>query len=544
MQVVRPSVINLTDSQATSRQAVRSLAWLAAAGVVLIVAAWVRLYALELRPLHHDEGVNAYFMMQFLKEGKYHYDPANYHGPVLYYLAYVIARLQGLTVTAMRMGPALCGVATVWLALCLRRYVGTVGALAAAALLALSPGAVYMSRYFIHESLFVFFTFAVIVAGFRYWETGRAVYLMCASVAAALVFATKETVLISAGVLIPAIFLAPLLIDIRKALRARYGSGQPSVQDTTSETPDQPDVRVTTRTSREIIRTSLQWVAAVALFVLVVAFFYSSMFTYSHWLSDILKSYQYWARTSRSDQVQHWYTYLWWLTKEEGILLGLGLVGGGLILWRSSSRFLVYVTIWFCGLFVAYSILPYKTPWLALNFTVPMALVGGYAVKVFYEWTAPRAGRAIVIGLLTAAVAVMVFQTIRLNFWEYDDDKHPYVYVHTRHELLSMTDEISKIAERAGTGSETSILITAPEYWPLPWYLRDYSQIGYTEEVIDANTAIVIGMQEQERELQTKLHQRYERVAAYPLRPGVNLVLYVRRDIPETNHLGVLSNQP
>ena len=543
MQAVRPSVIHLTDSQAKGRQAARSLAWLAAAGGLLIVAAWVRLYALELRPLHHDEGVNAYFMMQFLKEGKYHYDPANYHGPVLYYLAFVIARLQGLTVTAMRMGPALCGVATVWLALCLRRYVGTAGALAAAALLAISPGAVYMSRYFIHESLFAFFTFAVIVAGFRYWETGRAVYLMCASVAAALVFATKETVLISAGVLLPAIFLAPLLIDIRKALRARYGSTRQNLQDATGETPGQTGVRVSARTSREIIRTILQWVAAAALFILVVAFFYSSMFTYSHWLSDILKSYQYWARTSRSDQVQHWYTYLWWLTKEEGILLGLGLIGAGLIHWRSSSRFLVYATIWFCGLLVAYSIMPYKTPWLALNFIVPMALVGGYAVKVFYEWAAPRAGRAAVAGLLAAAVAVVVFQTIRLNFSEYDDDKHPYVYAHTRRELLSLTDEISRIAGRAGTGSETSILITAPEYWPLPWYLRDYSQVGYTGEVIDADTAIVVGRQDQEGELQAKLRQRYDRVSTYPLRPGVNLVLYVRRDISEAGRLGVVRGE-
>ncbi|HKP13859.1 MAG TPA: flippase activity-associated protein Agl23 [Blastocatellia bacterium] len=528
VQAVRPSAINLAETPSTSRRAAGSLVWVAAGGGLLIVAAWVRLYALELRPLHHDEGVNAYFMMQFLKEGKYHYDPANYHGPVLYYLAFVFARLQGLTVFAMRMGPALCGVATVWLALCLRRYLGTLGALAAAALLAISPGAVYMSRYFIHESLFVFFTFAVIVAGFRCWETGRAAYLMCASVAAALAFATKETVLISAGVLVPAIFLAPLLIDIRKTLRARYGSGQQSGQGAATETHGQVDSRVSGRGRREIIRAVLRWVAAVALFILVIAFFYSSMFAYSHWLGDVLKSYTYWARTSRSDQVQHWYTYLWWLTREEGLLLLLGLGGVGLILWRSSSRFLVYVAVWLCGLLVAYSILPYKTPWLALNFIIPMAIAGGYGVNAFSEWAAPRAGRATVAGLLAAAMAVMFFQMMRLNFWEYDDDRHPYVYAHTRRELLSMTDEISKIAERAGTGQETTILITASEYWPLPWYLRDYRQVAYTTEVRDLDTAIVIGLQDQESEMRVRLREHYDRVAAYVLRPGVNFVLYVR----------------
>src|SRR5918911_1731394 len=112
---VRPPAATPIESQAP--RASRSLAWAIAAASLLIVAALVRFYALELRPLHHDEGVNAYFLMQFVKEGQYRYDPANYHGPVLYYLALAITKLMGLSVFAMRLGPALFGVATVGLAL-------------------------------------------------------------------------------------------------------------------------------------------------------------------------------------------------------------------------------------------------------------------------------------------------------------------------------------------------------------------------------------------------------------------------------------------
>lgn len=522
---------NHTESQAPWPCASRPLAWLTAASSLLIVAALVRLYALELRPLHHDEGVNAYFLMQFFKEGQYHYDPTNYHGPVLYYLALAITKVCGLTVFAMRLGPALCGVATVWFTLCLRRYVGTLGALAAGGLLAISPGAVYMSRYFIHESLFVFFTFAVIVASFRCWETGRAIYLMCASVAAALAFATKETALISAGVLAPAIFLAPLIIDIKKALDARYGFCQQSRQGVITEPHDRTGGLAYAWDKRGIVHWLFKWIAAGAVFVLVIAFFYSSMFTYPRWLADVLKSYQYWARTGRSEQVQHWYTYLWWLAKEEGILLLLGLIGVSLIIWRSNSRFMIFVAIWLCGLLVAYSIVPYKTPWLVLNFIIPMTITGGYGIKVFYEGAASRTGRAIVVGLLVMVMAVMFSQMIRLNFWEYDNDKHAYVYVHTRRELLSLVDEISRIAGRAATGQGTAILITASEYWPLPWYLRDYRQVAYATEVSDLNTVMVIGSQDQEAALHARLGERYERVAAYVLRPSVNLVLYVRRDV-------------
>jgi len=46
-------------------------------------------------------------------------------------------------------------------------------ALSAAVLIAISPGAVYLSRYFIHESLFVFFTLGIVVAALKYYDTGR-----------------------------------------------------------------------------------------------------------------------------------------------------------------------------------------------------------------------------------------------------------------------------------------------------------------------------------------------------------------------------------
>ena len=30
--------------------------------------------------------------------------------------------------------------------------------------------------------------------------------------------------------------------------------------------------------------------------------------------------------------------------------------------------------------------IPYKTPWLMLNFVVPLALISGYAIQAIYEW--------------------------------------------------------------------------------------------------------------------------------------------------------------
>src|SRR5207302_8045313 len=104
--------------------------------VILVVAAFLRLYDLNLVPLHHDEGVNGSFLMKLVHDGIYKYDPQNYHGPTLYYFAAVIpwilrllfgisfADTYGLSVFSIRFVTAAFGVATIWLVLTLRRRIG------------------------------------------------------------------------------------------------------------------------------------------------------------------------------------------------------------------------------------------------------------------------------------------------------------------------------------------------------------------------------------------------------------------------------------
>ncbi|HEY6329731.1 MAG TPA: hypothetical protein VI756_10370, partial [Blastocatellia bacterium] len=132
--------------------------WIVSCVVIMLAAAFLRLYRLEFVPLHHDEGVNGFFLTNLYRDHVYHYDPENYHGPTLYYFALVMTYLFGLTTLAIRLTTALFGLGTIWLILTLRQRIGAFGALAAATYIALSPGAIYFSRYFIHETLFAFFT--------------------------------------------------------------------------------------------------------------------------------------------------------------------------------------------------------------------------------------------------------------------------------------------------------------------------------------------------------------------------------------------------
>src|SRR5438128_818809 len=202
--------------------------WRIASASVLLVGAFFRLYRLNLVPLHHDEGVNGNFLVTLVRNGTYHYDPSNYHGPTLYFFSAIIPWLfrflggpaytdaYSLTTFNIRLIPAAFGVGTIWLVLLLRKRLGTIGALSAAALIAISPGAVYLSRYFIHETLFVFFALGIVVAALEYYDTGRWTYLILAAVSAALMTATKETWIINGPVLLIALITTTVYCWLRR----------------------------------------------------------------------------------------------------------------------------------------------------------------------------------------------------------------------------------------------------------------------------------------------------------------------------------------
>jgi uncharacterized protein (TIGR03663 family) len=500
-------------------------AWQAACLLILVAAAVLRLYHLSLKPLHHDEGVNAYFLERLFRQGAYQYDPANYHGPTLYYFALLISsvieifsRPNELTAAVIRLVPALFGIATVALLLSLRKQLGDIGVLAAAALVAVSPGAVYFSRDFIHEALLVFFTVAVPVALLRYRDTLKPSYLMLASVAAALMFATKETAAISAVVLLLAL-LGTFLCSQSRVLLTANADGL------------KPDLSKPLPPGDGLSRAVLLWVLAAVVFVALYALFYSSFLGNPSGIYQGFATFQYWARTGSQQHRAPWYTYLRWMKQAELPILGLGIAGTLVALWRRRNRFALFAGLWAFGLLSAYSLLPYKTPWLMLNYIVPMAIASGYAVQAAWDSVRRLANdrhAQLMLAFVALILVASLTQSISLNFFRYDDARLPYVYMQTRREVISLLEEINEIVSRSGLGRQTAIMVTSPDYWPLPWYLRDYNYVGYPGRVVPLDVEIIVASEAQERELVPFLANNYRRIGSYPLRPAVTLVLYER----------------
>ncbi|HEU4388952.1 MAG TPA: flippase activity-associated protein Agl23 [Blastocatellia bacterium] len=503
----------------------RNWQWLAASSAIALIAVVVRLYDLDLKPLHQDEGVNGYFLTRLHNRGIYKYDPANFHGPTLYYAAAVSSYFFGLTTTAIRLVPALFGAGTVMLLLFLSRRVGAFGSLAAALLVAVSPGAVYISRYFIHESLFVFAGIAALVAALHYYDSGRPIYAMLGFAAFGVMCATKETFTIAIGVFVIAVALTPVYLSLRNRL---------------GDSSRQPPNTCLNRTIERLGgggRIALALAGSLGVFVMVAALFFSSFFTNPAWSGDVFKSLRFWTHAAATDHSHQYYTYLWWLIQEELPILVFGLAGAGLILWSARTRFAVFMVLFTLGLITAYSIIPYKTPWLTLSMIVPLAIMGGYGVNLLRERLSAPLIRGALLVLILIAVATSVYEMIVLNFVRYDDDRYPYVYAHTHRDINRLLDEVARINRDAGSADEP-IAITSVEYWPLPWYFRSYSKVGYYSKVTPVREPMVVCSEDQEAELQATLGGEYQRIDSYILRPGLKLVLYAQRSSLEHRRAG------
>ena len=562
--------------------------WLIAAGIIILIAAILRFYDLELVPLHHDEGVNGNFLVGLVRDGRYFYDPGNYHGPTIYYFAalfpWILRKLfgphaqntYGLTTVAIRAVPALFGLGTISLVFCLRRNLGTIGTLAGAALLAISPGAVYLSRYFIHETLFVFFALGIVVAVVKYYEQGSPVYLVLGSLSAALLFATKETAVISIAVLV----LAFICTVVYRGLRRMIGLGEAVPVSIKGAKTRRGGSRPESEFSKFVERAGgtrnvVAWSAvSLAVFLIVNVLFYSSFFgNYPKGVADALKTFEFWTKTGKTAHLHPPATYLWWLLLQESPVLLLGVVGALVALLKPVRSIMLFTACWAFGLIAAYSLIGYKTPWLALNFVVPLALVSGTAIQWLYEelsaWGLGQRGRGFAVVVLLLLVSgpltfmaatfegivrsepgqspklrwktlIPGYQMFDLNFINYDNDNRYYVYVyaHTRRETLKLVDQIDQLAQRTHQGSQMGVTIVATDYWPMPWYLRDYKRVGYYGRISPSTEPVILATTGQASEVETTFGDRYKQIhsglnatGTFPLRPGVDLLLYARREL-------------
>ncbi len=161
--------------------------------LILVIAFILRFWSLDLKLLHHDEAIHAWFSYDLLTKGAWSYDPS-YHGPFLYYATAGMFALFGDSDLVARLLPSLFGFLLIPLVYSIYRlgYLDKKQTLITALFLAVSPDMVYFSRFLRHDIFMLFFSLLFLVALLYYFERGQTRFAVIASIAAAGGLCCKE----------------------------------------------------------------------------------------------------------------------------------------------------------------------------------------------------------------------------------------------------------------------------------------------------------------------------------------------------------------
>jgi len=455
--------------------------------LILALAVILRFAFLDLKLLHHDEAIHAWFAYELATKGVYSYDPM-YHGPLLYYLTAGMYWLLGQSDLIVRLLPALFGTLLIPLVYFIYRlgYLDKRQALVAALFVAISPDLVYFSRFLRHDIFQLFFTLLILVALLYYLDSGKLRYALLAGIGVAGGMALKEDMPLF--LLIFLVFGLYLLVSKKIVLPKHW--------------------------KRDAL-------VGILLAVSILVLLYSSFGMHYEVLeTGLIKAWNHWTAMHGQCRIcGPWFFYiLLFLLYEVPIFIFavVGIVqfaekGGrlkyglttciryfdrfkkqpgpessthdlvGVSISQMESRkagpalkdkrddFFVFCLFWLVISLAAYAYIGEKVPWLIIHQLLPLIFVAVYMMTK----------KKMVIALILCLFLIVM--TWHVAFVPADVNE-PIVQVQNSEDLRT----IIKIIDASDI-----VMIASKDYWPLPWYdrghgwdkIRFYGEILNTSEI-------------------------------------------------------------
>jgi uncharacterized protein (TIGR03663 family) len=403
---------------------------------------------------------------------------------------------------------------------------------------AVSPAMVFYSRYYIHEMLLVFFTLLTLTASWRYWRSRRTGWAVLAGAGLGLMFATKETFVLSLG--------AMLAAAAATFAWNRWWTQQSLSSDATNPVP------CNGLTFRGCLAKTLPRQNAIAVIVagfLIWLLLFSSFFSNWNGLVDSFGTYLPWLHRAGGSSVHNhpWYFYfakLIWNHPAKGpiwseaLILVLAIVGAAAAFCSNRTivaspclgRFLAFYT---SILAVIYSVISYKTTWCLLNFWLGMIMLAGLGGAALLQMRRSIIARIVIgAGLLIGLYGLVVQSKLAAQDFA-AERTNPYNYAQTSPNCLKLVERVEAIARVAPTGNDTVIKIIAPDsYGPLPWYLRRFKNTGWWEQLPeDPYAPMMIVSSKLNAHLDDKSNRAYVMTGMYELHPGSFVELYVELEL-------------
>ncbi|AEA47074.1 flippase activity-associated protein Agl23 [Archaeoglobus veneficus] len=460
-----------------------------AVAVILLICIATRFFALDTRPMDHDESVHAWIAYRLLTDHIYTYDPA-FHGPFLYYASAFLFSIFGDSEFVGRLTPVIFSLIGVAFACLYWRWLGK-NVYIFVFLLLFSPAILYYSRYMRNDIILVGSFIAAVYFYFRYSETLKERFAYLSTAFLAVMVCSKENAYIYLAILLSFALLYGLYTE-----RGKY---------------------VFNKLFRWNFRKLRIVLLSFAIFALIFTFFYTSAFSdFSGLERGTAGAVEHWLE--KHEQKDHYKPpgyYAKILLEYEFMATGLAIAGFYFFARRlkekNVTKFELFVVYWALTALLAYHILAHKVPWLVVHLVTPLALLGSL-------YTRNTGGARIAIAI--AAVATLVV-AIHVTYVNYNDARsEDLIYIQVQPTAVELAEVIK---EKFTSGERIIVYEPKNDYWPLPWYLRHY-KIPYSSKWIPGYDYVVTSNRER-----TFVEEKgYSVIGKYEIRPGYFMVLMER----------------
>jgi len=434
--------------------------------ILLIVGFCLRSYEIDLRPFHHDEGVNYHFLREAIRRGFYPYSNENYHGPFYFYFANFIRIIYGDSEFAIRLPSIISGVLLLCAPVIVSGSQGIIFCLISALFFAISPSLIFHSRYAIHEMTFVTLSIFLGLCSYNWiLNSNKKRELIYLALFLALLISTKETFIITTFSIVLGLVAAFGPSKILNCLKSQ---------------------------SKELY-------VSFILFVTVLFGIFSAGFRWGDGLKEMFMAIPQWIGRSSSD-TGHFKPFIYYakaILKTESWLLYVPLLVIFYLLIEFlvfrfklkrkaplyhlfiEDRFLRFITIWAITQSAVYGFVQYKTPWLIINQTAVMILLFAKILSLLIEHFNLKVKILSFLVVFICTILSLIssyLYNIKISF----GSQNPYSYVHTSAGMIRMVDDIIQYRKHFPSAR---VLIGVNTYWPLPYYVRNFeSFVAYQKD--------------------------------------------------------------
>ena len=427
------------------------------------------------RTVHPDEANQAFTTGRLLETGRYTYQPQDHHGPTIYYAAAAMQKAAGHNDTASLDGTLLRCTPLVFAVLglvfgiaALKRLTKSfMPGLVFALLLGTAPFFAFFATDFIQEMLLACFLLMMFWSGVGYlnpgtkWKTGT--WALFFGTSSGLVFATKETCLISFAA--AALAAAPFLVKRLTLANIR-------------------------RRSRDIV-------LAILGFLIVAFILYSDFGRDFHGVYNafVAAPLSYLGRaigdstasTGANWHVHPWWQYAYWLFIANPCLLALFafICPAAWMLRRrtAESTFNAFQFTFSYALvtLAIYSLIPYKTPWCAVQIETPIVLAALLGLVCIAEVFPSRRWLPLAVLPVLLLAENNLPALVQMNR-DPDSTAIPCNYAAASPEVKELAATVAAAMSSATNHEPPFIAVALPaaDTWPFPWYNRPFErQTGY-----------------------------------------------------------------